>query len=572
MTRPINAEAMEQEQRIKEAFMGVNSGRFKSKRDAAKQLGIPQATLYHRAAGRLTRTQAHEDMQILSAEEEKELAHWIRRLTEGAYPPKYYTVREMAETIRTRRVLEINTHSITHVSYNSIGEQWVKRFMTRHPDLESIMAETIESVRIKETSHAILTKWFDNVKSLIDKYNIHPRNIYNMDETGSSIGSIKATCVIIDKSVRSRYSAQPGRQEWVSVIECISMDGSALLPMVIFKGKTLSGAWLSENVPTDWFFSVNSEGWTSNEHTKKWLKDNFEPYTSEKAAGDPRLLIFDGHGSHTTADVVRHCILNRIHLALLPPHSSHLTQPLDIGVFSSLKAHMTHEMDGYIRTGIPRLQKVEWLHAFVVARAQAFTYRNVWSGWAGTGLNPFNPDKVLSRVPNPLPSTPPLRQPTPEYDHSLNNPELNSSPTDTPALRSANTEIIERARDRQAIFDTPARSHVIRLVSTLNRSLARNRITETQFSELEQIITTRKHRQSGKHAILRGETIIATPEMLQRIEETEAATKSRRAKKRKVTHPSTPTPQIIAPSTPEDPLGSASDEDILDCIVVAPRR
>jgi len=41
-------------------------------------------------------------MQILSAEEEKELAHWVRCLTEGGYPPKYYIVREMAETIRTR--------------------------------------------------------------------------------------------------------------------------------------------------------------------------------------------------------------------------------------------------------------------------------------------------------------------------------------------------------------------------------------------------------------------------------------------------------------------------------------
>src|ERR1700694_972233 len=128
--------------------------------------------------------------------------------------------------------------------------------------------------------------------------NIQPCDTYNMDETGYSIGSIKATRVIIDKTRNvPKYSAIPGRQAWVSVIEYISMDGTALPPMVIFKGKTLTGRWLPENVPCDWLFSVNSQGWASDEHLKKWLTHNFEPHTYEKANGRTH-LIFDGHGSH----------------------------------------------------------------------------------------------------------------------------------------------------------------------------------------------------------------------------------------------------------------------------------
>jgi len=52
---------------------------------------------------------------------------------------------------------------------------------------------------VKETSYAVLNKWFVDVESIIRDYNIQPRDIYNMDETGYSIGSIKATRVIIDK-------------------------------------------------------------------------------------------------------------------------------------------------------------------------------------------------------------------------------------------------------------------------------------------------------------------------------------------------------------------------------------
>jgi len=64
-------------------------------------------------------------------------------------------------------------------------------------------------------------------------------------------------------------------------------------------------------------------------------------------------------------------------------------------------------------------------------------------------------------------------------------------------------------------------------------------------------------------------TIIATPEMLQRIEESEAATKSRQAKRRKSSHSSTSQPEIPQPAANHESLGSSSDEDILDCMVVA---
>ena len=123
---------------------------------------------------------------------------------------------------------------------------------------------------------------------------------------------------------------------------------------------------------------------------KKWLTETFEPITRDRANGRTRLLIFDGHGSHTTTDIIRHCILNNIQLALLPPHTSHKTQPLDVGVFSSMKSHVTR-MRSIFRTQVPRIEKAEWLTAFIKARPMAFTPINIASGWSGTGLRPFNP-------------------------------------------------------------------------------------------------------------------------------------------------------------------------------------
>jgi len=238
-----------------------------------------------------------------------------------------------------------------------------------------------------------------------------------------------------------------------------------------------------------------------------------------------------------------------------------------------MKAQMTREMDRIIRTGIPRILKIEWLDAFITARKQAFTTRNILSGWSGTGLHLFNPQKVLGRVPVPPPVETPPREPNPVFIHPLNNLELNSSPVETPAMNAANNDIKRRAHFRSLEFDTPARKHVVRMATALNRSLAKNRVQAAQLSDLRRIVSTHKQRQSGKHKILRGETILATPEMLQRVEVSEAATQSRKSNKAKLTtvaSPSTtPLPNIDPALVLQSP-GSDSEDEPMDCIIVAP--
>ena len=71
-----------------------------------------------------------------------------------------------------------------------------------------------------------------------------------------------------------------------------------------------------------------------------WLRKCFEVATKEKANGKRRLIICDGHDSHISGAFMRYCYDNNIAVFLLLPHSSHLIQPLDVGVFSPLKAAM----------------------------------------------------------------------------------------------------------------------------------------------------------------------------------------------------------------------------------------
>ena len=51
----------------------------------------------------------------------------------------------------------------------------------------------------------------------------------------------------------------------------------------------------------------------------------------------PKVLIFDGHRSHVTLQIVELARNNDIHFILLPPHSTHILQPVDVSVFKPVK-------------------------------------------------------------------------------------------------------------------------------------------------------------------------------------------------------------------------------------------
>src|SRR5438270_7950606 len=181
---------------------------------------------------------------------------------------------------------------------------------------------------------------------------------------GFAIGEAQTSYVVVDSRLRKKYQTQPGRQEWVTAVECICADGSSIAPMIILKGKNLLNTWIPLDTVNSWHYSCNTKGWTSNVYGEQWIQDCFDVATKEKANGQYRLLICDGHDSHISTQFVHYCIDNKIVVFLLPPHSSHLLQPLDVGVFGLVKAAMSLRLARLYAMETSRLQKIEWLENY----------------------------------------------------------------------------------------------------------------------------------------------------------------------------------------------------------------
>ena len=151
----------------------------------------------------------------------------------------------------------------------------------------------------------------------------------------------------------------------------------------------------------------------------------------EKAAGAPRVLIFDGHRSHTTTAFITCAMRNNIILLQLPPHTSHLLQLLDVGLFRPVKTFLSQELERLTIVGVSRILKAEWVEGYGKARKRAFTVIIVKAGWCGVSLFLFNPEKNLDRLPSNPPSKPTIMSTTPNI---METALLTSSPPDITVL------------------------------------------------------------------------------------------------------------------------------------------
>jgi DDE superfamily endonuclease len=195
----------------------------------------------------------------------------------------------------------------------------------------------------------------------------------------------------------------------VTAIDCICADGQSLPPVIIFEGKLHPNTWYTEDaLPGDWVIGVSENGWTDDILGLTWLKNVFEKHTAHRTRGVYRLLILDGHGSHLTPEFDLFCKEHSIITLCMPPHSSHILQPCDVGFFAVLKRQYGKQIQGYMRNGLNHIDKYDFLQAYLTARTESVSIANIQSGFAGTGLVPYDPERVLSKLHTQLKTpTPP---------------------------------------------------------------------------------------------------------------------------------------------------------------------
>ena len=231
-------------------------------------------------------------------------------------------------------------------------------------------------------------------------------------------------------------------------------------------------------------------------------------------------MIADGHGSHIRADFIAHCMENAIDLLIMPPHCSHLLQPLDVGVFAAFKRAHSGETDAVSRLSTQRIQRTEWMEMFQRARAQAITASNIQAGWRGAGLVPSDPTKVLNRLPTkPLPAKRPRH--TPPDQMGLHDALLKSSPPEDTELHQSNVKFTSALRYINDM-PLPVRRYAERITAICETQNATIALMAQQLAEKDALLQARKSHKRGKRVKLNGVAVYSTKKVLEVAREEEA--------------------------------------------------
>ena len=244
------------ENRLKRAIRAHRDGL--SVRAAAKRHAVSRSTLQRHLDGGQSIREAHMKQQNLSPRLEMELVRWVLTQTKLGFAPPHSRFRMYALRI-----------SRASGGPQTLGVHWVRRFLVRHPELKTIRSVRYDWKRANAACSTNIVEFFERLDDPLISA-IPPEHTYNADEIGSQIGIGDAPLVIGPSELKEVLIKDPLNRDWVTIVECVSGDGRALFPLVIFGGKNVQQQWFQEDMLDDedlksWKFSASSSGWSSDE-------------------------------------------------------------------------------------------------------------------------------------------------------------------------------------------------------------------------------------------------------------------------------------------------------------------
>lgn len=325
-----------------EALEGSNS-----MRQVARNLGIPFATLADWKRKGPDIKLGSGGQTVLSRGEENVIVDALVWSGKMGFPQGRDELKDMVQSYVN------SSGKRTPFTHGRPGKDWTRAFEDRHKaSIRRRIREGLSQARADALATHNVQTFYDMWEDLLVKHELldKPWLLWNVDETGLSADKCNQK-VYVGRTQRNAYSIQSmGTKTMYTVLFCCSAIGTYLPPYTLYKAQSLWESWCEGGAPGA-LYGVSDSGWMFDKNFEAWFIKAFEPLTRDSAAGglQHRVLVYDGHNSHITYPTVKHAIDNNISICCLPPHTSHALQPLDVGVFRSVKVNYKEACLGFFK-------------------------------------------------------------------------------------------------------------------------------------------------------------------------------------------------------------------------------
>lgn len=294
----------------------------------SRDFGIPRKTLADRLNGRYTTT-INGPAPILTDEEEKALVSYMKYLAQQGFP----MTREMVR----KYIISIYRTNGRNPSFNmetGPSNKWFKKFLKRNPDINERKPEGQDRSRHRMSNPQVMDQYFDLLTSEVNRLSLNgnPDRIFNCDETGWT-GKERSQIKVFASKGSHSYQQAVSSAGHITAHMCVAADGRVLPTFVIYQ-RCLPHTAYKDGVPGNWMYGSSESGYMDSDLFITWFRDLFIPNCGSKR---PVLLVMDNHDTHINLNVVKLAMENNVTLLGLPPHTTHILQPLDVGIMGPLK-------------------------------------------------------------------------------------------------------------------------------------------------------------------------------------------------------------------------------------------
>ena len=354
---------------------------------AARQFGIPEASLRHKLSGRVDLEATRSGPPPMLSQEEE--AHFVSHLKFMVSCGYGYSRSEVVDT-----AFEYAVSLGKRDRYNPVSFRWYSGFMSRWPELNILKPRGLKNQRDKATSMENTERYYTKLGSILTRYHLRdrPERVYTVDEKGLTTShkppSVVTSVALISQALKS------GSSTTVTVIGCGNGLGSSVPPFFVFPGARMRQDLL-EGKSDGADGGVSKSGCSNSIIFRKYIEHHLCKYLPERSADNPVLVLYDGHRSHINLDLIDWAHTHHIILLILPAHTSHVLQPLDNGCFGPFEKIYNKVCLKFMREHCGQsITRYNVCSLGCSAYSKAMSPHNLQSSFRKAGIIPFNPDIV----------------------------------------------------------------------------------------------------------------------------------------------------------------------------------
>ena len=354
---------------------------------ASKMYMVPENTLRDRVLGKIDPDNVvMGKLPLFTQYEEAKIVEHIKTMASFGYG---YTVQECVDLAS-----DFATQLGKRSKDKPLSTKWMKGLRGRWPEIKKFTPRALEHVRAKMSKESVVAEYFENLQACIEKYDLtdKPHLIFNVDEKGISINhkppNVIASVDICPQSVTS------GKGKTVTILGCGSASGVAIPPFFVFPGKRMNSDLLHGSTPGA-AATLSETGWSNSEVFRTYLETHFLKFIPGRS-GEKVLLILDGHRSHVSVGLVDWAKTHDIILFILPAHTSHILQPLDVACYGPFQRMYDFQCHRLIRQTSAAITRYNVSEIASKVYSRALSAENLQAGFKKTGIYPLN----MSAIPS----------------------------------------------------------------------------------------------------------------------------------------------------------------------------